>query len=121
MSHEPIDKTRFMSPLIRWLLFITLLPPAYSSSAAPLSTERKAEIGHIVQQDCGSCHGLTLKGGLGPSLDPQRLNLYPPGFLQTTILHGRPGTPMPPWSAILSPSDIEYIASQLRSGIWYVP
>ena len=79
------------------------------------------EIAHIVQQDCGSCHGLTLKGGLGPNLDPIRLRQYPENYLEITILHGRPGTPMPPWSAILTTDEIHYIATQLRAGTWYVP
>ena len=29
---------------------------------------RRAELVTLVRQDCGSCHGLTLKGGLGPAL-----------------------------------------------------
>ena len=29
---------------------------------------------HLVKQDCGSCHGLTLKGGLGPGY-PARCRL----------------------------------------------
>ena len=32
--------------------------------------ERARELIHIVRQDCGSCHGLTLAGGLGPALTP---------------------------------------------------
>ena len=27
-----------------------------------LSEARKSELVHIVKQDCGSCHGMTLKG-----------------------------------------------------------
>lgn len=73
----------------------------------------------MVKQDCGSCHGLTLKGGLGPSLDPARLNLYPEDFLEITISHGRPGTPMPPWAPILTGNEIHYIATQLLKGTWY--
>ena len=106
-------------------IYISLLSALFlaqqGTAAAPLSDTRKAEIGHIVQQDCGSCHGLTLKGGLGPSLDPARLKQYSSGFLETTILHGRPGTPMPPWGALLTTDEIHYIATQLRSGVWYVP
>ncbi len=103
------------------LLLLSLLPPSVIAAPAleQLSSERKAEIAHLVKQDCGSCHGLTLKGGLGPSLDPQRLNLYPEGFLETTIFHGRPGTPMPPWAPILNNDEIHYIATQLLSGVWY--
>ena len=35
--------------------------------------ERARELIHIVRQDCGSCHGLTLAGGLGPALTPEVL------------------------------------------------
>ena len=112
--------------VFRSTLTTLLLLPLYALATEPLSEQRlseqrKGEIGQIVQQDCGSCHGLTLKGGLGPNLDPARLAQYPNGFLKATILHGRPGTPMPPWGPLLSADEIHYIAPQLRSGVWYVP
>ncbi len=92
-----------------------------SSALAELNEERKQEIATIVQQDCGSCHGLTLKGGLGPDLNPERLRLFPDNFLTITIQHGRPGTPMPPWGPLFTPDEINHIAEQLRTGTWYVP
>ncbi len=107
----------FFTPYLVVLLSLTL--PAVA--AAELSPQRSEEIAHIVQQDCGSCHGLTLKGGLGPSLDPQRLQQLPESFLTITIQHGRPGTPMPPWGPLFSAEEIQYIATQLRAGTWYVP
>ena len=30
------------------------------------SAARQDELLHLLRQDCGSCHGLTLRGGLGP-------------------------------------------------------
>ena len=45
-------------------LSIILTLPA----TAEVSTTRAAELEHMVLQDCGSCHGLTLKGGLGRPL-----------------------------------------------------
>jgi cytochrome c55X len=115
-SAQQMSRTVFRS-----ILTTLLLLPLYALAAEPLSEQRKEEIGQIVQQDCGSCHGLTLKGGLGPNLDPARLAQYPDGFLKVTILHGRPGTPMPPWGPLFSGDEIHYIATQLRSGAWYVP
>lgn len=104
-------------------LLITISPVSIgagdNSSDNGLTEKRKAEIAHMVKQDCGSCHGLTLKGGLGPSLDPVRLNLYPENFLEITISHGRPGTPMPPWAPILTGNEIHYIATHLLQGTWY--
>ena len=70
----------------------------------------------LVRQDCGSCHGLTLKGGLGPALLPQNLAGRDEGVLAEIILGGVPGTPMPPWRGLLSEQDARWIARQLKEG-----
>lgn len=67
----------------------------------------------MVRQDCGSCHGMTLKGGLGPPLTPDALRDKPPESLTVTILYGRPGTPMPPWDRFLTNDEARWIVSQL--------
>ncbi len=77
---------------------------------------RQHELEHLVLHDCGSCHGLTLKGGLGPPLLPGDLAGTPDDVLVDTILHGRPGTPMPPWSFALSQGDAEWLVERLREG-----
>ncbi|MCO4798555.1 MAG: cytochrome c [Colwelliaceae bacterium] len=71
----------------------------------------------MVKQDCGSCHGMTLKGGLGPALLPENVKDKPILFLQNTILYGRPGTAMPPWKTILTEQETLWIAKQLQQGI----
>ena len=71
---------------------------------------------HMVRQDCGSCHGMRLTGGLGPPLTPEALADFPLDSLAATIYHGRPGTPMPPWSAMLNEAEARWIAQQLRQG-----
>jgi hypothetical protein len=38
--------------------------------ADPTPRQRQKELIHLVRQDCGSCHGMTLQGGLGPALLP---------------------------------------------------
>jgi len=81
-----------------------------------ISQKRKDELTYIVKQDCGSCHGMLLKGGLGPSILPEKLTNYQVEDLSAVILHGRPGTPMPPWKGILSPQDAKWISTQLKSG-----
>jgi len=78
---------------------------------------RRAELLHLVRQDCGSCHGLTLKGGLGPSLEPAALAGKDAEQMSFVILHGRRGTPMPPWSAHLSQPEARWIVEQLRKGL----
>ncbi len=54
------------------VIMMSLLPLSLSV-AAPLSTERQATLEHLLIQDCGSCHGLRMTGGLGPALTPQLL------------------------------------------------
>ncbi len=70
----------------------------------------------LVHQDCGSCHGMTLKGGLGPDIRPAALTHYQPDSLASVILDGIPGTPMPPWRPLLSEDDAAWIANYLLRG-----
>ena len=77
---------------------------------------RSAELVRIVRQDCGSCHGMRLTGGLGPPLTREALADKPVASLAATIVHGRPGTPMPGWRGLLSDADATWIAEQLTSG-----
>ncbi len=83
------------------------------SSAPPPS--RQAELEYLLRHDCGSCHGMTLKGGLGPALTPDALRYKPKAYLQQTIRDGHPGTPMPPWEGLLTPQDIEYLVEILTT------
>lgn len=78
---------------------------------------RQQQLVHLLKQDCGSCHGMTLKGGLGPALLPETLQGKPTEFLISTILLGRPGTAMPPWDAFLSRSEAHWLVLQLQQGV----
>jgi cytochrome c55X len=89
-------------------------PAAAADDPAPA---RRAELLHLVKQDCGSCHGLTMKGGLGPSLEPATLAEKDAGQMQFVILHGRRGTPMPPWSTFLSEAEARWVVEQLKKGL----
>ena len=99
-------------------------PPALSSaedithriSISLPDLQRQKELVYMVQQDCGSCHGMTLKGGLGPSLLPERVSVLPKDYLIKAVTHGRPGTPMPPWAPILTAGEIQWIVEQLQLG-----
>ena len=82
----------------------------------PPSPERQQALVRMVRQDCGSCHGLHLTGGLGPALTPEALAGKPLESMVSTIYRGRPGTPMAPWSAMLSEPDALWIAEQLFAG-----
>ncbi len=70
----------------------------------------------MVRQDCGSCHGLTLQGGLGPALTPLALSERPPDSLVWTILQGRPGTAMPGWARFLSEDEARWVVARLAEG-----
>ncbi len=102
---------------MRWLGQATFSLLCLTSAAvAEVQPERQAELAYLLSQDCGSCHGLTLKGGLGPALTPQALKGKPVEFLELTILHGRPGTAMPPWQGILTAEESRWLAQRLLAG-----
>lgn len=108
------------------LLFPTvlslLLPLSASAAlAADVSQKRQKELLYLLKHDCGSCHGMTLKGGLGPSLLPEALANKPIPWLASTILLGRPGTPMPPWRGFMTPDEAEWLAAKLTRGIGDAP
>ena len=83
--------------------------------AAP-APERAAQLVRMVRQDCGSCHGIQLTGGLGPALTRDRMADFPYDSLVAVIYNGRPGTPMPGWKTMISEADAHWIARQLQAG-----
>jgi cytochrome c55X len=91
------------------------LAPAALASDAP-DPARRAQLVNLVRQDCGSCHGMTLKGGLGPPLTREALRDKPSTSLVATVLYGRPATPMPPWRGFVSGAEAEWIVRQLQEG-----
>jgi cytochrome c55X len=99
-------------PLLPLLLLAA--PPALAAGPEPGLTRQK-ELVHLVRQDCGSCHGMTLQGGLGPPLLPASLRDKPVDSLVATIYYGRPGTPMPPWKQFLSEAEATWIVEKLMS------
>ena len=49
------------------LTLVSLLPFS-TALAAGVSAERQGQLERLLLQDCGSCHGMRLTGGLGPAL-----------------------------------------------------
>ena len=103
-------------------LYVGLMLSSYSvyatqTSSTMLSEQRRAELHNLLLQDCGSCHGMTLKGGLGPALTPEALKGKPREFIELTIREGRSGTPMPPWKNILNQDEIRWLVDILYTGI----
>ena len=103
--------------LVKRVLLITLAVIPYYGQATELTLERQKQLVHLLKQDCGSCHGMTLKGGLGPAPLPENFVNIPTEFITNTILQGRPGTAMPPWDAFLSTSNAQWLAQQLKNGV----
>ncbi len=104
-------------PPLFLLPFAALLAAGTLYAADLPDAARRVQLVEMVRQDCGACHGMTLKGGLGPSLEPASLAGRDVGQLEDVIMNGRRGTPMPPWRSLLSEGDAKWIAEQLKRGL----
>jgi len=115
--HSKCTGTR-VSPPNRYLLASLVAPLLIGTAipAAAIDAERERELIALVRQDCGSCHGMTLKGGLGKPLQPADLAESDVESIASIILEGVPGRPMPPWKGLLNKADAEWIARKLKEG-----
>ncbi len=98
------------------LVFLAAIVVAGSLAAAPSKT-RQDELIYRLRQDCGSCHGMTLKGGLGPPLLPAAMAGKPDEALVEVILNGLPGTPMPPWNIEISRDEAAWLVRRMKEGL----
>jgi cytochrome c55X len=107
-----------MPPWAARALALALLAALASAAHAEgrISAPRQQELLYLLQQDCGSCHGLTLKGGLGSPLLPVNLADKPDAALVEIIMQGLPGTPMPPWRFLLAENEAAWLVRALKSG-----
>ena len=94
----------------------TSLIPAHADSGS-VPAESQVRLKRLLVQDCGSCHGLRMTGGLGPALTPDRLKDTPKESLVATVLHGRPGTAMPGWQGLVTPVEAQWLIDQLLKGL----
>jgi mono/diheme cytochrome c family protein len=111
--------------------------PSASGSASSASGAASAPLGdpakgaQLFGQNCATCHGSNLEGGVGPKLNPiEQLpgvsNPKDPAFIETTIKNGRAGqgqyagSAMPAFGGKLSDQDIQdlaaFIIQQNQSG-----
>ena len=100
--------------MLERLAIVLALAPGLAG--AEIAGERQAELRHMLTHDCGSCHGLRLTGGLGPPLTAVKLADRESPALAAIIRHGVPGTPMPPWGAMLSDEEARWLADFMKSG-----
>lgn len=109
-----------MARLAILFLLLTVAPAVGAGAGAgagadpvTVTAERAAELRHMVRQDCGSCHGLRLTGGLGRAITPQALAGRDAGDLTAIIMDGMPGTAMPGWRPLLTGDEARWIADYL--------
>ncbi len=106
--------TRITGMILATLAALWCVPA--SAASADIPAARRHQLMSLLDQDCGSCHGLTRQGGLGPALTKQALAGKSPEMLRQVILDGRPGTPMPPWKPFLSRSEADWLVQVLLQG-----
>lgn len=97
-------------------------PPLQGPVPAKMRTvnlhDRMVDRGRILFAQCVACHGQNGEGrlGLGPRLNSASfLAAASDDFLVRTIEHGRPGTTMVPWGAMMSRDDIYSLIAYIRS------
>ena len=103
-----------MTRLIWLALSLVIMAPLAADD--DISSSRQQELRNLLVQDCGSCHGLTMRGGLGPALLPTVLQDKSAEYISSVILYGRPGSAMPAWRSLLSPAEARWMADRLLQG-----
>lgn len=98
-----------------WLALSLMLATSLHAGDS-ISSEREQELRNLLIQDCGSCHGLRMRGGLGPALLPRQLQGKSVNYLGSVILEGRPGSAMPGWRLLLSEDEASWMAERLLNG-----
>ncbi len=96
-----------------WLLSLL----SFAAVADEPNPQRQRELLNMLKHDCGSCHGLPPKGGLGPSLMPEALADKNDAILIDAIQNGRSGTAMPPWQPFLNVEETRWLIGRLRQGL----
>ena len=110
----PWAASAFLTAAFTATLTAAATTPVWSEGS--ISETRQKELLYLLQQDCGACHGLTLKGGLGGPLLPANLADKPDDALVEVIMQGLPGTPMPPWRFLLKEKEAAFLVRAMKSG-----
>jgi len=109
-----LQRTKVKALLLGSVLSVVAAMPTFADSTASAHEQR---LDHLLRHDCGSCHGMTMKGGLGPPLLPSSLKERDEDDIVQMILHGNPEKAMPPWASLLTTSDARWIARRLKQGL----
>ncbi|MCX5470522.1 c-type cytochrome [Alcaligenes sp. A-TC2] len=110
--HFPLKPSgrQFLANMWLAVLLSLLWPQQAAADETALTPERQASLRTLLHQECGSCHGLLLKGGLGPALTANALRDQSAQQIALTIMQGRPGTAMPAWNRFLQPAESLWLA-----------
>lgn len=100
----------------RYVIMLLALLPTAAFGVESFDKATEDRLANLVRQDCGSCHGLTLKGGLGSPIRASDLSAIDVEALRNIVLHGVPGTPMPGWAGIIDEREADWIARKLKEG-----
>ena len=114
--NNSLNQTRASSSLFKVGLVVCLALGLQAQVLADVPVSRQLALRHMLKQDCGSCHGMTLKGGLGPALTASDVAMKPKQLMHATILNGRPGTPMPPFRGLLTEEEVHWLVELLYKG-----
>lgn len=112
-------KGREVGDLISYIRRLPLQPER--SVGVPTVQGNGSRGKELFESLCAGCHGVDGRGRIAPSLrSPNFLSHVSDGFLQATLVRGRPGTPMRSWArggqgfAELEPADINDIVHYIR-------
>lgn len=94
-----------------------IVPALVEAGADGISVVRAERLDRLLRQDCGSCHGMTMKGGLGPPLLPATLKDRDEDGLVQMILYGNPAKAMPPWGPLIGEAEARWIVRRLKTGM----
>jgi glucose/arabinose dehydrogenase len=106
-----------MSDLRRTWVYGSIFTAVTLAACADTTTSARADVSSMYNQNCASCHGPDLTGGLGPSLiDDEWDHGSDPVSVAKSIKDGFPSSGMPGFSGGLSDEDIRslviYISEQ---------
>jgi cytochrome c55X len=99
------------------LLMILLTQPGFAvcgTSEQQPESERQTQLRRLLAQDCSVCHGMLLKGDLGPPLTNKSLAGKSEEELMQSIMEGHEETAMPPWWWMLEEYEARWLIRFIR-------
>ena len=104
-----------MRPFPRLTLPATALALLALAPTLHAQIQRAGKVNEIYAENCASCHGEQMEGGLAPSmLDDAWLRGGDDESLARSIREGLPENGMPPWAGLLSEEDIRSLVIYIR-------